>query len=454
MVEVSGEDLDIKRTDNEKFKLAGVSFSLKEGKIESFSCASSTLKHKMMEFVVSEVEYDSSEKALDLSATFTLPPSVALTVDGFKISEDATISITSMDISLNQAPLVLNGSAAFNTDEFSGGVTATFAGTGISADMTVGATETFNYGYAKLTVSGNVPLGSSGLVLKSISGKGGYNYYVNSSGSGQAQSGALMIGFGLGISDVGNNILLEGNTTASLGGGDVVLGIAGVVKAPANAPHYFDSSLSVNYSIVQKSVSGDITTSVTLPAGSGSMLNMENATMAYAIGGGNWSISALGVGGKLFNTVNFDASLTASSALTGLGFSGSVNGTLDYFYSKSMVYPSGFDTTTKYTADASDTVWGFGFDGSLELQLNGALNASLNSEGFSGALSATVSGASDLTVKWPGGWWWQEPELHYYSVAASGTLSLTKQGSSVRMQGRVDFSDGDESSYADLDVTI
>ncbi len=447
MNSITASGLSITRTDNDDFSLTGVSFEISDGDLQSLSAGSSSVKYKQISFELQSASYESGG-SLEISATLELP-SVQLTVDGFAIATDATVSIESVALALNQTPLSISGDATFGESEFRvDNLDITFAGTGIQADVVIGATS-FNYGYAALKVSGNgVALGSSGLKLKTISGKGGYNYYVDSSGSGSAQEGALCIGFGIGISDIGDAILLEGNAAANLGGGDVVLSIDGSVKAPADPAHYFSSALTVNYSIYNKTVSGDLTTSVSLPRGSGSVLNMNNATMTYSIGGGNWSLAAPSVSGLIFNRINYDSSFNASSSLAGSGFSGSVNGSIDYYLSKTMAYPSNFQP------DGSNAnIFGFGFYGTLELELDGNLNASLNSSGITGSLSASASGSSDLTVKWPQ-WFWEETEVHTYSCSGSGTLTIEKQASNVRIHGEVTLTSGDESETADIDVTV
>lgn len=462
---IEGKGLSVQRSDNSDFNLEDVSFELSDGEISTFSCGTSEIKYESIKFAVSSVTYDSATTELQFSANLELP-SMQMEVTDFKVDSDGSVNTDSMSLSLDidMDPLIIStGVATFSDSKFSLiGASAKFAGTGIDADVIIGAS-TFNYGYVSLTISGNVPIGTSGLQFTSLSGLAGYNYTADQEGNGQASLGDLQIGFKIGIGDVAGAVELIGGIGGQTMGGDVTLNINGAVKAPANAPHYFESIVNINYMVGSDTVSGDITTSVSLPPGSGSMLNMEDATMNYASDGENWSLDAPRVTGKIFSEIEYGASLTASSGLENSGFSGNVDGSLNYTVLKSIVYPDGTGATgrgpfdpiaTAEGDDSSCTVWGFGFMGDLHLELLGKFDASLNETGVSGSISASIGGSADVLVKFPSALWFLTPVVKVASIDASGSVNLACSGSDVRLFGDVNFTEGDESSHAELDIIL
>ena len=158
--------------------------------------------------------------------------------------------------------------------------------------------------------------------------------------------------------------------------------------------------------------------------------------------------------GQILNVVDINAGINVSAPLTSsASVSGRIFGNFDYEGQFNYTYPSGFDSSSCDSADGSDTWYGFGVDGQLTIKLNGGLNASFNSRGFTGSIRATVAGNSTVRVKWPCVFCGDDC-VSIYSVSASGSVEIIDNGSSTRIKGTVMLSAGGESEQAELDVVI
>ncbi len=310
LTKIAGTNIDISRADNDKFVLKGVSFELTDGKITAFSCASSTVKHKNIEFAISELTYLPDETEIQFNALLKLP-STEMTVNNFRINNDAEIKVESITLAMNQAPLTIGGTATFTDTEFSLiDADITFAGTGINADIIVGATETFNYGYARLKIlsATGVVIPGSPIKIVTLSGAGGYNYTVDEFGNGDASEGALQIGFGMGISDLANKFTLTGEVGGRTMGGDVSLFIRGSVAAPATGDPYFSGDVTCAYWVGEEELIGALSTTITVPPSSGDIVQIDSGDGVNFTfkSGGEWGVSTVSeISGQLFSVVDW-----------------------------------------------------------------------------------------------------------------------------------------------------
>ncbi len=462
--QLAGNNISAKHVDFDQ-SFSGVGFKIENGVLKEFSIGQITVKYKQgIEFSMTNANYSSAESRLIFDAKVVLP-SVQLDVEQFKIDFNGSVSISRIQGQVNQSPVQVGIDAAWSNSQFSGMFNGQFTGNvGINGSILVGsnASPDFNYGYFTLgvTVPG-IPIGNTGLKVKSLAGEFGYNYAasVTQGGTGMIQQGAKSIGFGLGISDVADLALLEGYVKLVLGNATSI-GLNGAVKVRAAAPHYVTGNMNVNYTLGSGTVNGSFNSTIKFPPSSGNIISINSGNVNFGITNTKkFIVTSSGLTGKIFNAVDLTGGVNFSAPLTNTGsITGRVNGTLSYNNSFSYTYPSGFDATNCSTADATDNGFGFGITGTLNVGINGSINANVDANGINGAVMVSVSGNSLIKVKWP----CRIPFLcctltnpvSTYNVSANGTVKLEKNGNNTRLHGELSYSYGGETQKGDIDFNL
>jgi hypothetical protein len=456
--EIAGSNISAKHDEFDQ-SFTNVNFKIADGEVEEFSFGQIQVKYKnKISFSMANASYTKASGKLTLDAKVELP-ALQLQVEQFSIAHNGSVTVTKIIGDINKTPVEVHIDLAFQTNEFSGTITGTFAGgVGMNLNVVVGATASFNYGHFAISIAigPGIPLGNSGLKVKTLAGEFGYNWAAPTlgGGTGGPQQGTTTIGFGLGISDMANICLLEGYVRMILGNSNTMQ-LEGAVKVTANAPHYFEGTMMVEYTFGAGAVNGQLNSNIKFPAGSGDVVNLNTGNIAFQIATSKWSVNAPGLTGKVFNQIDLTGNLNIWAYL---GSSGSVNGTINgamsYDYNWSYAYPSGFDPSSCSSADATDTWYGFGIAGSLALHLGGTLNAQMNSNGIVGSISAESTANCVMTVKWPCFLTCGYACIASYNVYLEGNLTVEKQTSAMRVHGNVVFKYGNEAENAEIDITI
>lgn len=457
--QLSGNSISAKHTDFDQ-SFSGVGFKIENGDLKDFSIGQITVKYKQgIEFSMTNANYSSTESRLIFDAKVVLP-SLQLDVEQFKIDMMGNISISKIEGEINAPPVKLGINATFATDRFSGMFNGQFTGNiGINGSILVGSNPNpkFNYGHFTLgvTVPG-IPIGNSGLKIKSLAGEFGYNYAASTmkGGTGVVQQGATSIGFGLGIADIADLVLVEGYVKLVLGNA-TSMGLNGAVKVRATAPHYVQGNVNVSYTLGSGSVDGSFSSQIKFPPSSGNIINLNSGNINFGIASNKrFYVSGSGLNGKIFNTVDVTGGISFGAPLNNTGnIVGRVHGSVAYSNMFTYAYPSGFDPSNCTTAKATDTFFGFGIKGNLNVNLGGNINATINASGINGAVSVSVSGNSTIKVSWP----CILPyccSLSTYTVSANGMVTLEKSGSNTRLHGMLTFISGGESETGMIDFNL
>lgn len=458
LVGIEGTGISAKHNDFDQ-SFTNITFKIKAGSVEEFSMGQLQVKYKdKIEFAFANASYSKSRGTLRFDASVTLP-TIELEVRSFAIDGDGNVTVGELRGSIDRSPVTFNIRITFSQtkSEFSGDFSGQFARkVSIRGEIVIGATATYNYGFFSLQVSTpGFPLGQSGLKIKSLAGEFGYNWEapLDTNGTGQAVQGSLTIGFGLGISDIGDIALLEGYARLILGSATTIQ-LEGKVKVTANPPHVFQGDLNISYSLGSEAINGSLSSTINVPPGSGDILRLNSGNIDFSIAASRFTVNGQGMTGEILNVVDVNAGLNLNAPLNSAGsVSGRVFGNFNYQAQFNYVYPSGFNSTSCSTADSTDTWYGFGIEGQLTFDLSGGLNANFNSRGFTGTIRATVGGSSNVKVKWPCVFCGNSC-VSTYSVSASGTVNITDNGSSTRIQGTVTFTSGGESEVGEVDFNI
>lgn len=453
--EIAGSNLSLKHTQMDQ-EITKVNFKIKDDTLEEISAKAVKLKYKVMEFNVADASYNKEESLVKFDAKYEVGD-IKMAVDDFKMKE-SEISVAKIKLDVSKSPVVCKLDLAFETSEFKGKGSAKIGNKfGVDADIVFGAQSSFNYGYLGLSVKTAIPIAQTGLQVTRFAGKAGYNYNVPAGGgAGTAESGKYYLGVGSGFGDVAGLVNVTGDIGVSLGGDSTRFDVDGSVQVPSSSP-IFNGNLKAHHTLGTTKIDGKLTAGVKLPASSGNIFKINSSSADFEITGTSYSFKTTStVEGSLFSKVDFETGFDLSGAYSSssTGFSGSASGNMDYDYQERWTYPDGFDPSNYDSADDTDSILGFGCKGELNIELAGAFNTSLDSSGVTGTITTAVSGTSNMKVKWPDWSFWDDGVIQSINVSASGNVTLTKVSSGVNVKGTVTFTDNDETSSADLDVTI
>lgn len=457
---ISGSNVSAQHNDFDQ-AFSNVGFLIENGELEEFSIGSLTAKYKnKVEFSMSNAFYNKGQGKLQFDASVVLP-ALQLNVSEFTINSGGVVTVGNIQGIVDRNPVYVEVNIGWSTDEFRGSVTARFAGgVAFQCGIVIGSTGTFNYGHFTMQLNagaGGVPLGPSGLKIKSLRGEFGFNWSAPllQGGTGSPQQGTTTIGFGLGISDVANLVLVEAYVQFVLGA-TTTMTLQGTVKVPASAPHYVTGTLTVQYVFGSGAIQGQVNSAVKFPPSSGSVVSLNSGNITFGIDNNQWSVSGTNMTGKIFDEINATASVNMSAPMSApvTGINGTLSGTLSWAYTHNFEYPNGFNSSTCATADATDNWLGFGCEGSLNLGLNGGLSVTLNQNGVVGSISAGASGASNIRVKWPCIISCGNNCVDNYNISISGNINAEAYQGGIHVWGTIMVSDGSDTEEAELDFTL
>jgi hypothetical protein len=454
---IAGNNISAKHNDFEQ-SFTNVEFEIKDGALEKFGIGNIEVKYKnKITFSMTNALYVKSTGLLTFNAKVVLP-SIQMDVTEFKINNAGQVTVGNISANINQTPVTLSINVGWSTDQFQGNFAGTFTGgIAINGSLVIGATATFNYGHFQLQVATpGIPLANSGLKIKSLAGEFGYNWKApdGPNASGMPEQGTLTIGFGLGIADIADIVLIEGYVRLTLGAATQIY-LQGDVKVTANPPHYFQGQLAIWYNLGSTSVSGTISSAIQFPAGSGSVVNFNTGNIVFEVSSNKWRVTSPPFAGKIFQQIDVNAGIDVWAwSASPSAISGTLSGSINWQYTFSYAYPSNFDPSSCASADATDNWAGFGALGTLALQLGGSINAQMNQGGIVGEVQVQASASASLQIKWPCfitcGW----SCVDTYSATVEGSVKIQKTSSSARIYGTVNFKYGNENQQGDIDVTI
>ena len=458
VLSISGSNISAQHNDFDQ-AFTGVGFEVKSGSLEKFTIGQLSVKYQnALSFSMMGASYVKAQNKLSFSANLTLP-SLQVSVTNFDINTNGGVTIGRAKANINQSPVSLALDISYQTDKFSGSFSGQFTGNvGISGSVQIGAQSTFNYGYFSFGVTTpGIPIGATGLKMRTLSGEFGYNWSSPSSqgGSGSPSQGSTTIGFGMGVGDVANLAILEGYVKLNLGAATSI-DVSGDVKVRATAPYYFRGSTSVSYTLGSGLLTGSLSSSLNIPPGNGNMVKLNTGNIGFSVGNNEWSINAGGISGEILSAINVTGSINLQSPLNNLfAITGNISGSVTYDNDFSYTYPSGFDPTNCTTADATDNSVGFGIQGMLSVHLGGAINAALDGDGFTGSIQVSASGNSSMSVKWPCFVTCGYECVDTYNTGLSGMLTVERTSSNTtRLHGTASFSYGNETETGDIDFEL
>jgi len=454
---IAGNNISAKHDDFEQ-SFTGVEFEIADGALEKFGIGQIEAKFKnKITFSMTNATYVKATGILEFNAKVVLP-SIQMEVNHFRINNTGQVTVGNLSANINQSPVTASINVGWSTDQFQGNFAGSFAGNvAINGSLVIGATATFNYGHFYLQVATpGIPLGGSGLKMKTLAGEFGYNWKApeTDGAAGVPEQGTLTIGFGMGIADLADIVLIEGYVRLTLGAATQIY-LQGDVKVTANPPHYFHGQLKIYYTLGSSSISGSISSEIKFPPSTGNVVSFNTGSVQFAVGGNKWSVASGTMAGKIFNQIDVTASVNVWAWLSSPGsINGTLSGTVDWTYNLTYAYPSNFNPSSCSTADATDNSLGFGVKGTLDLHLGGSINAQMNQNGLVGTFNAQASAQATLWIKWPCflvcGW----DCVDEYSASVEGTLNIQKTSSGARIHGTVTFSSGGETESGDVDFNI
>ena len=383
-------------------------FNVKNGTLTKFS-ASGKVKYSKFTFELISATYAPVELTISAKVELNVTATVKLQVDKFKIAEDGTITIGGIAGQFNKTPVDVSFSATFQTNRFKGNFNGTFASIGLEGAVDVGAEDTYNFGYFKLTAKVNVPLGQSGLKLTKLGGEIGFNYQLPSTPT----QGKYLIGLTIGVADVANFCEVSGTVIVALGNSSVTLTLKGNIDVLKNNT-FFNGKVTVNYKIPANTIDGSVGTTVKIP-GNGYILTTDNVTVGFNIGGGVWSANGSGMGGNMFNgVVNFsDGNVSLNGSLSSPT---QLSGTL------------GGKASASFSQTVSESMAGNSFSGTLTIDMNATISASINASGIAGSFGVYVTGSGTLTFDT---WIWSKT----ITVTGYSNAQVSVSGNSASMSG-------------------
>lgn len=457
---IAGNDISAKHDDFDQ-SFTDVEFEIKDAALEKFGIGQITVKYKeKIEFSMTNAMYSKSEGTLQFNAKVVLP-SIQMEVTEFKIDNAGVVTVGSLTANINQSPVSLEIDIGWSTDQFQGTFNGQFAGGfAINGSIVIGATATFNYGHFSLYVATpGLPLGNSGLQIKTLAGEFGYNWRApdKPNASSGPELGTTTIGFGIGIADIADLMLVEGYIQLILGAATQI-NLKGAVKVTANPPHYFMGQLDLYYQFGSETLSGSISSSINFPPSTGNVVRINTGNVLFGVGDGGskiWYVESQTMTGSLFNTIDVSSRLELWGPLSHPGpgiIRGNISGSLDWDYTFSYAYPPGFDASTDQRAYETSNSLGFGIKGTLELELRGSFTATMNEAGLSGTLQGQASASCVLSVRWPG-WLWGGTVYHHH-VSAEGSLTIEKTTGGGRVHGEVTYRYQNEAETGEIDFSI
>lgn len=436
-----------------------VDFEVNLGRLVKFGVKSAQMEWKKFEVSIKDALYVHNA-GLKFDIGLVILGMGSVEIQRFMIDQSGRVSLDKIKGDINKSPVNVSFSAQFAASSFSGSFNGTFPGNvGIGGTVAVGVqggASSFTYAYLQLAVGTNIPLGSSGLKLREISGEFGYNWDASASegGAGGPRQGTHTIGLGLKLSDTADLMLLGGYMRLILGNASKMT-LIGNVQVTAST-EYFKGEMTINYTFGSMQVDGSLTSSLKIPS-SGSIIMVDRCVLNYKVASSRWWANG-DMQGKFFNNDNITiqgvtdikAPLSSPSGLTGY-FSGKISASLE----DNITYPDGFNPSSCSTADATDNFVGFGFKGEYDLKFGGSTTAYLNQHGISGSFTIYVNFSGKASVKWPCLIFCGEDCVDTYDLSAAGYLTATqKSGSDLNIKGRLTFSGGGNSREAEIDLTF
>lgn len=455
---IAGSDISAKHDDFDQ-SFTNVEFEIKDGALEKFGIGQLEVKYKnKITFSMTDALYEKASGELSFNAKVTLP-GIELDVTDFKINNSGVVTVGNIGANINESPVSLQINIGWSTDQFQGNFAGSFAGgVAINGSIIIGATATFNYGHFTLGVSTpGIPLGSSGLKIKTLAGEFGYNWKAPDSPSASAgpEQGTKTIGFGLGIADMADIVLIEGYIRLTLGAATQIY-LQGNVKVTANPPHYFNGQLAIYYTLGSTSISGTISSEIKFPASSGAVVRFNTGNVVFSVDGNKWTCVSGQMAGKLFNQIDVTASVNVWAWMSSPGsITGNLTGNMNWSYNLSFAYPTGFNASSCQDADATDNALGFGASGSMQINLSGALNVNMNETGITGIIQVQGQANASLSIKWPCFISCGNDCVDTYNASVEGSLNIQKTSSGARIYGNVTFTTpGEDPQSGDLDFNI
>ncbi|MGB3468468.1 MAG: hypothetical protein WBA74_24495, partial [Cyclobacteriaceae bacterium] len=295
-------------------------FIIAEGKLTKLK-AYGDVVYKGFDFSIEDVLYEENELTVDASILLNLTGTQGyFAVDDFTINETGAVSISGIEGSLTKGNLYdIDFDATFRETQFKGNFKGDInpIGLAIEGSLDIGKERTGNtpYHYAYLNLKAGVgkglPLGPTGLKLDKIGGKAGFNYRLSYNTASQNFTGApkkgnYLLGLTMAVSDLTNSISVEGSPTIQFSKNTFDFNLEGEVSIPKDKP-LIQSNVRLQYSYPASSLYGDFTTSMKLPASSGSIFN-ATIPVNFKIDKGVWEVSGRNINGQLLKLVNFDGS--------------------------------------------------------------------------------------------------------------------------------------------------
>ncbi|MGB0588897.1 MAG: hypothetical protein ACPGU1_04375 [Myxococcota bacterium] len=445
--------------------------------ISEFSMASFTTGFQGFELSVTNASYITAGSELTFSAKLVIPPLGQFTIINFKCNDAGLISIQKITGALTQAPLTGTFQASYEDN----GTTSRFTGyinnLSIAGLVTVGASidvgtalsgsSPFTFIYLQIVAAG-LPLP----FVKKFAAAGGYNYgmdgiagcppdpgqvclpFGGGGGSGETLAapgypslGNYIVGLGIGLGDPAGIIGFDLYVQVQFGSGPTLLSGAAGISIPQVDPWISGTVFINNYELGGDSMAGGISTNVEIPRGDPWFFEL-NGTVLYESDEGGWSVETpTPIVANLFwgflevqGTFNFSSQVSTNPAVLENSFNGHISGSIEVGGSVTFRYPSGFNSATCSTAQATSNSLGLGAGGGIGMSIGGSLGANFDNDGMSGgSFGVHASFNGNVKVKWPCPFGCSSC-FSYLSVSASASFQASQTSTNrLRVAGSAYF---------------
>jgi hypothetical protein len=360
-------------------------FEIKDGSLTKFN-GSAKVGYRGFSFDLLSATYTPGTLTITAKVEINVTLSAMLEVTNMTINDAGNITVGGISGDLNRAPVTLKFSATMDADRFKGTFSGTFTTISVGGMVDIGAVASpaYNFAYLSLTAGTNIPLGQSGLKISQLGGQFGMNYQLTNptQPGGNPSQGNYVVGLSLGIADVANMCELQGQTVAQFGNGNLLLTLSGTLNVLKNNP-YFSGNMTINYQLPAQQISGSVSSVVKFP-GNGWILQTNNASVNFSVGGGQWTASGNNMSGTLLSHINLsNGSINFSGSTSSpLNMSGSIGGTAS----------AGFNYGVNFSG------LGCSLSGNMQMNMNSNINASINQNGLNGCFGVHVDGSGTLAM--------------------------------------------------------
>ena len=449
--DISGSNIHLHHANVGQTNLVVSSFNYSGDALQTLNVAKASVVYKNVAVIdFSDASWDNTSGILQFQSAHVVfgNNNVVLNVIGFNLNANEKVFLVESfegDANFPRITAHISGSilaTGFEAEMSGKFVTVDFDG---SIGMHVFGVEPNTYNYAHVTLGGSfgatgIPMGEIPIKLRSLSGGTGYNESKQATGW-QPSQGSYMVGAGVGLSDLSNLVLIEGQVEFLLSDSAPVFNIGGHLGVPASGDRYVDGNVNVSYTLGSGHINGTAATSLRFPP-NGKVVSLDSHQITFDVGSTNVSLIGGNMSGKLCQIIDITGGFNLQGNPQDLSsLSGAIGGTLSYGNHFSVNYPSNFDPDT-----ATGTTWfGFGIAATVNYHFDASANLALANGDCSGSVNVNLSGSAVGKIQWSS---WVGSDISDFnaSMTCNGSIRKDAGSSIITLNGSIHVS---YNSYSD-----